>query len=255
MRVTFLGTGTSHGVPMIGCRCSTCRSNDRRDKRWRSSILIELADNTSVLVDTSPDLRSQVLAFKVSRVDAILFTHSHADHVLGLNDMYRFNALQGQTIPCFADGSTLADIFQMFAYIFARTPVINGGVSQIKPYKLLGPFCLGRSTFVPIPIFHGDRLIFGYRVGNFAYLTDCSGIPDSSWELISGVEILVIDALRHRSHSSHFTVDEAIAFAERIRPRLTYLTHMCHDILHADTSAMLPEAIELAYDGLVIDVE
>ena len=255
MRVTFLGTGTSHGVPMIGCRCSTCRSNDRRDKRWRSSILIELADNISVLVDTSPDLRSQVLAFGVSRVDAILFTHSHADHVLGLNDMYRFNVLQGQTIPCFADGSTLADLFQMFAYVFSRTPAVSGGVSQIKPYELFGPFCLGRSTVVPIPIFHGKRLIFGYRVENFAYLTDCSRIPDSSWELLAGVEVLVVDALRHRSHPSHFTVDEAIASAERIQPRLTYLTHMCHDILHADTSEMLPGAIELAYDGLVIDVQ
>ncbi len=239
---------------MIGCRCSTCRSHDRRDKRWRSSILIELSDNISVLVDTSPDLRSQVLAFGVSRVDAILFTHSHADHVLGLNDMCRFNVLQGQTIPCFADGATLADLSQMFAYVFSRTPTISGGVSKIKPYELLGPFCLGRSTVVPIPIFHGKRLIFGYRVGNFAYLTDCSRIPDSSWELLTGVEVLVVDALRHRPHSSHFTVDEAIASAERIQPRLTYLTHMCHDILHADTSDMLPESIELAYDGLVVDV-
>ncbi len=240
---------------MIGCRCSTCQSDDPRDQRWRPSILIELAGGTSVLVDTSPDLRAQALKFGVTRVDAILFTHGHADHVLGLDEVRRFNVLQRGAISCFADVPTLKDLVRMFAYVFDTATAVGGGIPQLKTFAVLGAFCLGRATVVPIPVFHGERPILGYRVGAFAYLTDCSRVPDSSWPLLEGVEVLVVGALRDRLHPTHFTVSEAIEAAGRVGPRRTYFTHMCHDLPHADTCARLPDTIELAYDGLVVDTD
>ncbi|MGE5359878.1 MAG: MBL fold metallo-hydrolase [Bacteroidales bacterium] len=253
-RVTFLGTGTSHGVPMIGCDCATCRSSDPHDRRSRPSILIRTADNTSVLVDTSPDLRSQALAFDVRRVDAILFTHAHADHVLGLDDVRRYNVIQGGRMPCYADEATLREIRRTFAYIF-NPPQEGGGVPKIDLFPLVGPFCLGRQTFVPVPVRHGTQPVLGYRVGSFAYLTDCNAIPDESWPLLEGVQTLAIDALRHKRHPTHFTVAEAVDVVRRLQPRRALLTHICHDLAHEETSRLLPAGVELAYDGLVVDVD
>lgn len=254
MRITFLGTGTSHGVPMIGCDCATCRSGDPRDRRWRPSIFLELDDGTQVLVDASPDLRAQALAFGLRRVDAIVFTHDHADHVLGLDEVRRFNAIQQQAIPCYGDAGTIAAIRRMFAYVFDPGTPKGGGLPTLVTFPIAGAFSLGRTEFLPVPIHHGARLILGFRIGRFAYLTDCSAIPPASWAMVRGVETVVLDALRDRPHPTHFTVDQAVEAAGRIGATRTYLTHMCHDLPHAATCARLPAGVELAYDGLVLDL-
>jgi len=252
-RVTFLGTGTSHGVPMIGCGCDVCTSQDPRDARWRPSIYIELPD-LKVLVDTSTDLRAQALRFRMPRVDAILFTHSHADHVFGLDEVRRYNAMQRSSIACFADALTVSEIKRTFAYMFNGAVPPGGGLPEIELFTLAGDFCLGRTLVTPVPIFHGRRMIFGYRIDTFAYLTDCSRIPDGSWPLLDGVRTLVIGALRDRPHPTHFTVDQAVAAIQRIGPERAYLTHIAHDLPHAATCARLPAGVQLAYDGLTLQI-
>src|SRR5438034_7204605 len=248
---------------MIGCDCAVCRSTDPRDRRTRPSILIEIATDRAspiaravqnVLVDTSTDLRAQALAYDIRRVDAILFTHSHADHVMGLDEVRRYNALQRDAISCFADERTLDDVRRTFEYIFNTPAIPRGGIPQLSLFRIAGPFSLGGMEFVPVPILHGQRPILGFRVGPFAYLTDCSRIPDSSWPLLSGVRTLVIDALRDRPHPTHFTVAEAVDAAARIGADRTYFTHICHDLPHAATCARLPRGVELAYDGLILEI-
>jgi phosphoribosyl 1,2-cyclic phosphate phosphodiesterase len=251
-RVTFLGTGTSHGVPMIGCECAVCRSDDPRDRRWRTSVYLELP-GISVLVDTSTDLREQALRFRIPRVDAILFTHGHADHVMGLDDVRRYNELQGGRIPCFADPHTVGELRRTFAYMFESRTARGGGLPQIDLHPLIGDFCLGGHVVTPVPILHGKRQIFGYRIGSFAYLTDCSAIPDQTWPLLCGVELLVVDALRDRPHPTHFSVREALAAIDRVAPSRAWLTHIAHDLPHAATCARLPAGVELAYDGLAVE--
>jgi phosphoribosyl 1,2-cyclic phosphate phosphodiesterase len=255
LKITFLGTGTSHGVPMIGCDCSTCRSTDPRDRRWRASVLIETDAGGRLLIDAGPDLRAQALAFDVRRVDAILFTHGHADHILGLDETRRFSALQHQAMACYGDQRTIADIRQAFGYVFDPKTEQGGGIPSIDTFTIVGPFCAGGQEVQPVPVMHGDRPIFGYRLGRFAYLTDCSRIPDASWPLLEGVEILVLNALRHTPHPTHFSVGQAIEVARRIGPRQAYFTHICHDLAHAATCAALPDGIELAYDGLMVESE
>jgi phosphoribosyl 1,2-cyclic phosphate phosphodiesterase len=265
LRITLLGTGTSHGVPMIGCDCRVCQSTDPRDRRSRPSILIEqqaprtgasgvAAAVSHILVDTSTDLRAQALALGIRRVDAILFTHSHADHILGLDEVRRFNVLQHAAIPAYADARTLVDIRQTFAYIFDAATPAGGGIPQLTLTRVGGPFSLGGLEIAPIPLLHGRRPILGYRIGSFAYLTDCSAIPDASWPLLEGVRTLILDALRHRPHPTHFSVSEAIEAARRIGAERTLFTHICHDLPHAETCASLPAGIELAYDGQVLNV-
>jgi phosphoribosyl 1,2-cyclic phosphate phosphodiesterase len=263
LRITLLGTGTSHGVPMIGCTCAVCRSDDPKDRRTRPSILIEVDESAaspfaggacSILVDTSTDLRAQALTHRVSRVDAILFTHSHADHVLGLDEVRRFNVMQQAVLPCFADERTAADIRRTFAYIFDPPRGPHGGIPQLELFSVFGPFSLGGVEIVPVPILHGRRVILGFRLGEFAYLTDCSAIPDASWPLLEGVRTLVLDALRDRPHPTHFSVVEALEVVARLAPERTFFTHICHDLGHAATCARLPRGVELAYDGLVLSV-
>ena len=263
VRITLLGTGTSHGVPMIGCDCAVCRSSDPRDRRSRTSVRLEIAADPappaasavrSVLIDTSTDLRAQALAHDIRRVDAILFTHSHADHVMGLDEVRRFNVLQGSAISCYGDEETLADLRRTFAYIFNERPTVGGGIPALRLFRIAGPFTLGGVEIVPVPILHGRRAILGYRVGAFAYLTDCSRIPDASWPLLEGVRTLVVDALRDRPHPTHFTVADALAAVARIAPERAYFTHIAHDLPHAATCARLPDGVELAYDGLVIEI-
>jgi phosphoribosyl 1,2-cyclic phosphate phosphodiesterase len=248
--ITFLGTGTSHGVPMIGCECSTCRSSDPRDRRLRPSVFIQADDGTCVLVDAGPDLRAQALTYGLTRVDAILFTHGHADHVLGLDDVRRFNTLMRRPMALYGDDTTLDEIRTTFGYVFNPNTQKGGGLPQLELFSVVGPFCLGRQEVVPVPIRHGTRSILGYRFGSFAYLTDCSGIPDASWPLLDGLDVLVLDALRERAHPTHFSLDDALAAARRIGARRTYFTHMCHDLPHAATCARLPAGVTLAYDGL-----
>ena len=254
MTVTFLGTGTSHGVPMVGCACATCQSSDRRDKRLRPSIHVALPDGLSVLVDTATDLRQQALSHHIARVDAILFTHSHADHIMGLDEVRRFNVMQRSAIPAFADAQTAADVRRTFHYIFSPPAQQGGGVPQIDLRTIDGPFVVGALHVVPVPLLHGQRPILGFRFGAFAYLTDCNRIPEDSWPLLQGLDVLVLDALRHRPHPTHFTVAEAVEVVSRLQPRQAYFTHICHDLPHAATNAALPSGVELAYDGLRIEV-
>ena len=249
----FLGTGTSHGVPMIGCRCDVCRSTDPRDRRLRPSIYLSLADGTRLLVDTTPDLRTQALAWDVDRIDAILFTHCHADHVMGLDEVRRFNVLQRAPVPCYGDSRTLDELRRTFRYIFEAADE-GGGIPKITLHPVDGPFSIGAHAIVPVPVLHGRRPILGFRIGGFAYLTDCSAIPDASWALLEGLDTLVIDALRHRPHPTHFTVAGALAAIGRAAPRRALLTHICHDLPHAATGAALPAGVELAWDGLTIDI-
>jgi phosphoribosyl 1,2-cyclic phosphate phosphodiesterase len=253
-RVLFLGTGTSHGVPMIGCECAVCRSTDPRDKRLRPSIYIDVPGHAKILVDTGPDLREQALTHHLTRVDAVLYTHGHADHIMGLDEVRRFNAIQGGPIPCYASAETWATLRQAFSYIFDGKPRKGGGIPELVPHEISGPFEVAGVVVVPVPVWHGDLPVLGFRLGTFAYLTDCNRIADESWSLIEGVETLVIDALRDRRHSTHFTVQEAIDVVARVSPRRALTTHMTHDLGHAATSARLPAGVELAYDGLVLDV-
>jgi phosphoribosyl 1,2-cyclic phosphate phosphodiesterase len=254
-RVTFLGTGTSHGVPMIGCTCHVCRSADPRDRRTRPSIHLDVASGPGVLVDTSTDLRHQALACGITRVDAILFTHSHADHVMGLDDVRRFNVINGGPIPAYADEATCGDLRRTFAYVFDPPAEKGGGIPQITLTAVNGPFAVGSLRVQPVPLLHGRRPILGFRFGSFAYLTDCSRLPDEAWPLLDGLDTLVLDALRHRPHPTHFTVAEAMAVVERLQPRQTYFTHVCHDLPHDATNRSLPESVELAFDGLTLSIE
>jgi phosphoribosyl 1,2-cyclic phosphate phosphodiesterase len=252
--VLFLGTGTSHGVPMIGCDCGVCRSDDPRDSRTRPSILFEFDDGLRVLVDTTPDLRLQALRHDIRRVDAILYTHAHADHVMGLDEVRRYNVLSGRPMPIFADAPTLANLRRTFAYAFDPRLPKGGGVPDLRPWTIGGPFMVGRQEIVPVPLRHGSWMILGFRCGPFAYLTDCNGIPDESMALLGGLDCVVLDALRHRPHPTHFTLDEAVAEAHRIGARQTYFTHIAHELGHAKTSAGLPAGMALAHDGLVVGV-
>ena len=239
---------------MIGCDCETCRSADPRDKRWRASIYVETDDRQALLVDAGPDIRAQSLAFNVRRVDAILFTHGHADHIMGLDDVRRFNAIHQRPMACYGDAATLNDLRRSFSYVFDPSTPRGGSIPQLELFRIVGPFCIGRQEIVPVPIFHGQRQILGLRMGPFAYLTDCSRIPDESWPLLEGLELLVLDALREKPHPTHFSLSEAIEVTQRIAPRRACFTHMCHNLRHADTCAKLPKGMELAYDGLVVEL-
>jgi phosphoribosyl 1,2-cyclic phosphate phosphodiesterase len=254
-RLTFLGSGTSHGVPMIGCDCGVCRSADPRDRRMRPSVYLEVEGGPSVLVDTSTDLRQQALTFGVRRVDAILMTHSHADHVMGMDEVRRFNVLNHGAIPVFASPATASELRRIFQYVFEPPAQKGGGIPQIDLIEIAGPFRVGGLAVQPVPLLHGDLPILGFRFGTVAYLTDASTIPDAAWPLLEGLDVLVLNALRHRAHPTHFSLSEAVAVAERLGPRRTYFTHVCHDLPHAATNRSLPDGMALAHDGLQIEVE
>jgi phosphoribosyl 1,2-cyclic phosphate phosphodiesterase len=254
-RVTVLGSGTSHGVPMIGCSCAVCRSADPRDRRTRPSIHVAVEDGPSILVDTSTDLRMQALTHGVTRVDAILFTHSHADHVMGLDDSRRFSQMRKAAIPCYADDLTAASLRKTFYYAFDPATDKGGGLPEIDLRTIDGPFSIEGVAIQPIPLMHGARAILGFRFGDFAYLTDTNHVPDHAWPLLGGVKTMILDALRHRPHPTHFTVAEALAVVERLKPQQTYFTHICHDLPHVATNESLPAGVELAYDGLAFDIE
>jgi phosphoribosyl 1,2-cyclic phosphate phosphodiesterase len=250
LRVTMLGSGTSTGVPVIGCTCNVCRSENPKNKRWRPGLKLEMEDRV-VLVDTPTDLREQALRFGLPRVDAILFTHPHADHTFGLDDVRSFNFRQRAPIPCYGSEETLGRIRRSFAYVFEAGQE-GGGKPQLELLPVREPFTLLGRTFVPVPLWHGTMEVFGYRTGAFAYVTDCNRIPDSSFELLDGVEILILDALRHRPHPTHFSIEESIEVAARIGARRTIFTHMTHEV---DQDDPLPAGVEFGYDGLAFDAD
>ena len=251
MKVTFLGTGTSTGVPVPTCTCDVCRSTDSRDARLRPSVLLQW-DGATVLVDTSTDLRQQVLRLGLRHLDAVFYTHAHADHVFGLDDLRMFNWRRGGAIPVYGSPLTLAAIRRTFWYVFED---VEGGGSKplLDLHDVSGPFTVLGRQVVPVPLQHGRLPILGYRIGGFAYLTDVSAIPEASYALLTGLEVLVLSALRHRPHPTHLHVDRALEEAARIGARRTLFTHIAHEVSHAAVSATLPERVELAYDGLVLE--
>jgi len=238
---------------MIGCDCAVCRSTDPHDTRLRPSIFVDVPGRAQILVDTTPDLRLQALRHDIRRVDAILFTHAHADHILGLDEIRRFNHMQGGAIPCYADAHAWDTIKRVFYYSFDGKPRLGGGVPQVDAREITGPFAVGGVRVVPVPLWHGRMPILGFRFGTVAYLTDCNKIADDAWTLLHDLDVMVLDALRDKPHTTHFTVDEALGVIARVRPRRAFLTHMTHDLGHAQTNARLPAGVELAYDGLVLD--
>jgi phosphoribosyl 1,2-cyclic phosphate phosphodiesterase len=256
MKVLILGSGTSTGVPVIGCMCSACLSSHPGNKRTRSSIALELADKT-ILIDTSTDLRTQALASKLTRVNAVLYTHYHADHVHGIDDLRSYNRIQGEeTIPCYGDKDTIDRLEHTFEYIFATSGSRNEGgwKPNLSTEIIDGPFELFGKEIVPIKIEHGPRTILGFRVDNFAYLTDCSGIPDESFKLLEGTEVLIIGALRRRPHPSHFSIDQSIEASKKIGVKRTILTHLGHAVDYEEINPTLPAGVELARDSMLIEL-
>lgn len=240
---------------MIGCPCEVCHSTDPRDRRLRPSIYVAVDKGPAVLVDTSTDLRQQALAHAISRVDAILMTHSHADHVMGMDEIRRFNVINGGEMPVYASAATAQELRRIFAYAFEPPAQKGGGLPQIALRTIDAPFAVGPLGVQPVTVLHGELPILGFRFGRFAYLTDASAIPDQSWPLLENLETLVIDALRHRPHPTHFTLAEAVAVAERLGPRQTWFTHICHDLPHEATNRSLPSGMALAHDGLQFDID
>jgi phosphoribosyl 1,2-cyclic phosphate phosphodiesterase len=254
LRVTILGSGTSSGVPVIGCQCATCISTDPRDKRMRTSVMIERGDKR-VIIDTSNDFRMQMLAYNVRSADAIVFTHHHYDHISGFDDIRAFNYVTRKPMECYATEETFSNLKKFFAYAFQTSAPQGGGVPQtilhtVQPGE---KFSVAGMEITSIPLKHGTLDVMGYRVGNIAYCTDCNAIPESSYALMEGLEYLVIDALRYTKHPTHFTVDEAIEVAQRINAKHTYFTHIAHEIKHEEAEKKLPEGIKIAYDGLVME--
>ncbi len=251
--LTVLGSGTSMGVPTIGCDCAVCRSADPRDRRTRPSVLLEY-DGNAVLIDTTPDFREQALREKIRKIDAVLYTHAHADHVLGLDDLRPLSYHRPNKIPLYARSDHAVVIRDMFSYAFDAVYKF-GGLPQVELKHLEGPLDLLGVTFEPIPVLHGDVEIWGFRFGSAAYLTDFSEIPESSLEKLHDLDILFLDALRHKPHPTHSTVENSLRIARILKPQRTFFTHICHDLPHGETNRSLPPQVQLAYDGLKLEFE
>jgi phosphoribosyl 1,2-cyclic phosphate phosphodiesterase len=254
MRLTFLGTGTSMGIPVIGCGCTVCRSTDARNKRLRTSALLQ-AGGFNVLIDAGPDLRQQALAAELTRLDAVLLTHEHADHIAGLDDIRPLNFAQGGPMPLYGTARTLASVRDRFSYAFTNTS--QGSTRPaLELVEIDGttPFSLGPLQIVPVEVQHGTWTITGFRIGRLGYVTDASAIPPASREHLRGLDLLVLNALRAEPHPTHFSLDEALAMIEELQPRRALFVHMTHDLDHATTNAAMPEHIQLAYDGQVVDI-
>ena len=256
-RVTFLGTGTSQGVPMIACDCPVCASPDPRDKRTRSSLYVETPE-AAFVVDTGPEFRTQCLREGVRRLDAVIYTHAHTDHIMGFDDLRRFcDLLPDNTLPIYASPETMDDLERVFRFAFdgsARFP----GYIRPEPHRITGTFSLGETEITPLSVPHGRIRVNGYlftRSGRklLAYFSDCKDVPAAAREQVAGVENLVLDALRHRPHPTHMSLDEALEVSAAVQPRRTYLTHLCHDLGHAETEKILPAHVRVAYDGLKIE--
>jgi phosphoribosyl 1,2-cyclic phosphate phosphodiesterase len=255
MKLTFLGTGTSTGVPSIGCECETCISDDPRDKRLRVSILIEHAGQT-VLVDTSSDFRQQALRAGLKHLDAVLITHCHADHIFGLDDIRPLNFRHG-ALGVYANERAWVDIKRIFKYIFEPSH-FGGGLPQVIPHTVVpgAPFCIERQlTVTPLKVIHGRLPVMAYRLNDFAYATDLSEIPPETIEQLRDLDVLVLDCLRFVEHPTHLWLDKALEYIDKIKPKHAYLTHIAHDVKHERDSSRLPAGVEWAYDGLVVSTD
>jgi phosphoribosyl 1,2-cyclic phosphate phosphodiesterase len=252
VELLFLGTGTSAGVPMIGCHCDVCTSTDPRDKRTRPSVVISYG-STRVLVDTTPELRLQCVANGVDRIDAVVFTHAHADHIMGLDDCRRFNYLKGGPLDVFADDRSFATLERCFGYAFKEPePDLKVFRPHLVRHAITGPFEINGVRWTPVPLLHGEMPVLGFRVGNLAYCTDVSRIPEPSFDLLKGLDVLVLDALQYKRHITHFSVEQAIEASRRIGAKQTLFTHIAHSLPHELTNRELPDGISLAYDGQVV---
>ncbi len=251
--ILVLGSGTSLGVPVIGCHCKVCKSDDPRDKRLRPSVLLSFGEQR-VLIDTAPDFRRQALLYGLDRLDAILFTHAHADHILGLDDVRPFNFMQKRAIPIYASAEALQVIERTFPYVFDKGPS-ESSRPRLETHAFCdGPVSVAGVEICPIRAAHGKGTVHGFRFGDCAYLTDHSEIPQQSMDRLTGLDVLFLDALRHNPHPTHSTVDESLKTVEVLRPKRAFFTHISHDLLHANMEARLPENVRLAYDGLEIPI-
>lgn len=254
VELLFLGTGTSAGIPMIGCHCAVCSSDDARDKRTRPSVVISYGD-TRVLIDTTPELRLQAVTNNVDRIDAIVFTHAHADHIFGLDDVRRFNAVKGGWIDVFVDDRAFEAIARCFGYAFKapdpaqvlfRPHLVRHDIADGRPFEIAGV------RWMPVPLMHGELPVLGFRVGNLAYCTDVSFIPEPSFDLLKDLDVLVLDALQHKRHTTHFSLEQAMEAAARIGAKQTLFTHIAHGMGHVETNRLLPPNMQLAFDGQVV---
>lgn len=251
--LTVLGSGTSMGVPTIGCTCRVCTSSDPRDQRTRPSIMLQY-DGRCVLIDTTPDFRQQAIREQIRHVDAILYTHAHADHILGLDDIRPLSFRNQGKIPLYAHDSTATALESIFRYIFDAN-YKYGGIARVEMKRLNGTVELFGASFEPVEILHGDSTIHGFRFGQAAYLTDFSEIPPLSMERLQGLDILFLDALRHRPHPTHSTVANSLRLVDELKPKRAFFTHISHDLAHEETNRNLPGHVRLAHDGLKLEFE
>ena len=262
LTVTVLGSGTSAGVPMIGCLCAVCTSTDPRDQRSRPSIAISYEDaggvKRDVLVDTTPELRMQSRAVGLHRIDAVVFTHAHADHIFGLDDVRRYNTILGAPLPRYAAADTMETLRTVFAYAFKpHEPLATDALFRpnLSPVLINGPFELFGKRWTPVPLVHGRFRVLGFRVDDFAYCTDCNEIVAESREMLRGLDTLIIDGLRPKPHPTHLSFEQALAIIDDLKPRRAFFTHLSHDVKHAEIEKMLPANVRPCYDGMRIEVE
>jgi phosphoribosyl 1,2-cyclic phosphate phosphodiesterase len=254
--LTVLGSGTSMGVPTIGCDCAVCNSSDSHDRRLRPSVMVEW-DGHTVLIDTTPDFREQAIRERIRRIDAVLYTHGHADHILGLDDVRPLSfprVTGGGKIPLYASDNTAQVLRHVFRYIF-EADYKYGGLAQVELRSTSQPVELFGATFLPLVVMHGDQPIEGYRFGSAAYLTDFSCVPEETLAQLEGLDILFLDALRHHPHPTHSTVESSLKLVERLQPKHAYFTHISHDLPHEATNAELPPNVRLAHDGLKLEFD
>lgn len=253
-KFTLLGTGTSTGVPTIGCECPVCLSQDPRDKRLRCSLMIE-SPQSCIVIDTSSDFRQQMLKHNVKRLDSVVFTHHHFDHIGGFDDIRAFNFVMNSPLSIYATETTLNHLARIYQYVFKVPEQVGGGVPEIIVNKIDNNILIIRDIeLIPIPMFHGNLEVLGFRIGNFAYCTDTNHIPPSSMELLQGLDVLILDGLRYTQHPTHFSVSESLEIINILNPKKAYLTHISHSILHHEAEEKLPDNVYFAYDGLVIEV-
>lgn len=254
MQLTMLGVGSSAGTPVVGCKCVTCSSDNPHNKRTRCSSLITLGSGENILIDSGPDLRIQSLRENIERVDAVLYTHTHADHLHGIDDLRAFCQIQRTQIPLYAKEDAVAHIKQKFGYVL-RDPSDFWDLPVLRTETVHAPFQLFGIEITPIPVLHGRSHIFGYRIGNFAYMTDVSEIPEASFALLENLDVLLLDCLREASHPTHINIEQSLAYIGRIKAKQSYMIHMTHELEYASLASKLPSGVFVGYDGLKLDID